>query len=311
MPLGNQRNYCPAAVTEVYQSMPQTLYAELTVGRNDYGHDVKLYGATSGRYWLWDESADTATMVGNANITPFRTTDDYAYGVKIDSDVFFTGGAAKKSYLFHVEGDRTASYTASGDSNDALIRCTGNNYAANDENFIFRAINASINNRSGGTLGRMDNNVSVQNKSGGTCPTLLGLTVTAENYGTCATEFGGVDIVLKNEAAVATTEYGLRIRNLNNSIADAVGSAILVTDTGANTGFDYGLNLYGSSIVVADIRVSTGNCMLWSSAAPTTGTWAVGDVVWNTGAAAGGSPGWVCTTAGTPGTWKTMANLAS
>jgi hypothetical protein len=50
---------------------------------------------------------------------------------------------------------------------------------------------------------------------------------------------------------------------------------------------------------------------LWSeAAAPTTGTWAQGDVVWNTGASAGGSPGWVCTTAGTPGTWKAMANLA-
>lgn len=40
------------------------------------------------------------------------------------------------------------------------------------------------------------------------------------------------------------------------------------------------------------------------SAAPTTGTWAVGDVAWNTAPTASGKIGWVCTTAGTPGVWK-------
>lgn len=39
------------------------------------------------------------------------------------------------------------------------------------------------------------------------------------------------------------------------------------------------------------------------SAAPTTGTWAVGDLVLNTAAAPGGYVGWVCTTAGTQGTY--------
>lgn len=52
------------------------------------------------------------------------------------------------------------------------------------------------------------------------------------------------------------------------------------------------------------------NLMSWASAAPTIGNWRRGDVVWNTGASAGGSPGWVCVTAGNPGTWKAMANLA-
>jgi Pectate lyase superfamily protein len=46
------------------------------------------------------------------------------------------------------------------------------------------------------------------------------------------------------------------------------------------------------------------------AAIPTTGTWRQGDIVWNTAPAAGGAPGWVCTTGGTPGTWKAMANLA-
>lgn len=44
--------------------------------------------------------------------------------------------------------------------------------------------------------------------------------------------------------------------------------------------------------------------LLHHSAAPTTGTWAVGDIVLNNNPSAGGYIGWVCTTAGTPGTWK-------
>lgn len=52
------------------------------------------------------------------------------------------------------------------------------------------------------------------------------------------------------------------------------------------------------------------NVITFNSAAPTAGQWARGDVVWNTAPSAGGTPGWVCTTGGTPGTWRAMANLA-
>jgi len=46
-------------------------------------------------------------------------------------------------------------------------------------------------------------------------------------------------------------------------------------------------------------------------APPGEGTWERGDVIWNTEPIAGGPPGWVCVAAGTPGTWKAMANLAA
>jgi hypothetical protein len=45
--------------------------------------------------------------------------------------------------------------------------------------------------------------------------------------------------------------------------------------------------------------------------APTTGTWQQGDIVWNVFATAGGFAGWICTTAGTPGTWKTFGVIAA
>lgn len=42
----------------------------------------------------------------------------------------------------------------------------------------------------------------------------------------------------------------------------------------------------------------------YAASAPSTGTWAVGDQVYNTVPAPGGFVGWICVTAGTPGTWK-------
>ncbi len=44
----------------------------------------------------------------------------------------------------------------------------------------------------------------------------------------------------------------------------------------------------------------------YAAAAPTTGTWEVGDITFNTNAASGSNLGWVCTTPGTPGTWLTF-----
>lgn len=49
----------------------------------------------------------------------------------------------------------------------------------------------------------------------------------------------------------------------------------------------------------------------WSFAAPTTGTWGRGDKVYNTAPTPGGNVGWVCTTAGTPGTWKSFGTIAA
>jgi hypothetical protein len=195
-------------------------------------------------------------QVRNVTMSPVRNTGEaYGYGVVIDGSSWFRGGAAQKSYLLYVSGDRVAAYDASGDSNDAYIRISGNNYAQNDANFILRGLNCGINQRSGGTLGTLEAaSFGAQNKSGGTAPTIRGMTITPENYGTCATEFGGIDICMKNEGAAATTEYGIRIRNANNSIASAVDAAIQVTDTGANIGWTYILDMYGATIQTAPLR---------------------------------------------------------
>jgi hypothetical protein len=46
-----------------------------------------------------------------------------------------------------------------------------------------------------------------------------------------------------------------------------------------------------------------------AAVAPSTGTWKVGDIAWDTTPSAGGKIGWVCTVAGSPGTWKAFGAI--
>jgi hypothetical protein len=63
----------------------------------------------------------------------------------------------------------------------------------------------------------------------------------------------------------------------------------------------------------ADIKALYGaignQIQFYGTAAPTVGTWKRGDIVFNITPSAAGTPGFVCVTAGTPGTWASMANL--
>lgn len=60
--------------------------------------------------------------------------------------------------------------------------------------------------------------------------------------------------------------------------------------------------------------VAGGNpdaCIITGSAAPTTGTWLVGDEVFNGAPTLGGTLYWRCITAGTPGTWEAVGGSSS
>lgn len=197
------------------------------------------------------QAVKVLTLGSSNDLALDRSSGSYGYGINIDADdVFNIAGSSKKSYALQISGDRDSAYPVTGDSNDAIVKITGNNYAANDANFILRGINASINQRSGGLCGRLEHSFGTQNKSGGTVTTLLGMTVVAENYGTLAgtDTFGGIDVLLKNEAAVAATEFGLRLRNENNSVAGPVAAALLISDTGANTGWTTLIDASGATI---------------------------------------------------------------
>jgi len=54
-----------------------TATGTFTVGVDDTGHDVKFFGATASKYWLWDESADEVQVVGKVRVlkgSAFQTT---------------------------------------------------------------------------------------------------------------------------------------------------------------------------------------------------------------------------------------------
>jgi len=89
---------------------------------------------------------------------------------------------------------------------------------------------------------------------------------------------------------------------------------------------DQGGSVYGFPWITTDVptppsdnttmegyEMANGKRIFWASAAPTSSEFdgVQGDIVWNTGPSAGETPGWVCVTAGSPGTWKAMANLAN
>ena len=77
-------------------------------------------------------------------------------------------------------------------------------------------------------------------------------------------------------------------------------------------GFGYRGHINPASFGSVDLGVvGSQNTITYGGAAPGTGTWKKGDIVFSTVTAAGGAPGWVCTTAGAPGTWKAMANVAA
>lgn len=64
--------------------------------------------------------------------------------------------------------------------------------------------------------------------------------------------------------------------------------------------------------IINQFVTPTGAVWRFGTAALTTGTHKQGAIVWNTAPAANGNNmGWVCTVAGTPGTWKAFGAVAA
>lgn len=94
------------------------------------------------------------------------------------------------------------------------------------------------------------------------------------------------------------------------------GATYVEFNVGTNSG------VVASDLLIAAVRITCGidttpyplpaypaQVVSFATAAPTTGTWAVGDRVVNSAPAAGQPKGWACTVAGTPGTWVSEGNL--
>lgn len=213
-----------------------------------------------------DDNYPFLQLGGELHIAPVRSTLDYAYLVEIVGPSM-TGGAVQKTYALGINVSRPTTAVATGDSNDALLRGSYNNYAQNDANFIVRGVNTLVTGRSPGTLGMLDNLISASNRSGATAPIVNGLTVNVENYGVNADQHSGIDVSLKNEAAKATKEWGVRLRNLNNSIGGPSDAVLLVEEPGlANTGWNFIIDANGvKSPTHAFARLQNGSVVYYGT----------------------------------------------
>jgi hypothetical protein len=67
----------------------------------------------------------------------------------------------------------------------------------------------------------------------------------------------------------------------------------------------------GNLLVQGNIKLgSAPNTIQYAAAAPISGNWTQGDITYNTAPIAGGFVGWVCTSTGAPGTWKTFGAIS-
>jgi len=104
--------------------------------------------------------------------------------------------------------------------------------------------------------------------------------------------------------------WGYRFANLGNP------SFISLYDRAATVANGYARDLSGfnGALGISGYYFGESNQMKWrglGTAAPTTGNWLRGDIVYNSSPSAGGYLGWVCTSGGAPGTWKEFGAISA
>lgn len=99
-------------------------------------------------------------------------------------------------------------------------------------------------------------------------------------------------------ASTGVLFYGPQFEEVNNNVCQ-FGPGGYIRTSSASTG-----------AFVTDTPAKIGRGNRYGDKVTAIGTWRKGEDVKNLLAASGGTPGWVCTTSGTPGTWKARANLA-
>lgn len=62
--------------------------------------------------------------------------------------------------------------------------------------------------------------------------------------------------------------------------------------------------------LAADVATLKADARVFGTAPPTTGRHELAALIWNSSPTSGGFIGWVCTAAGSPGTWKTWGPIS-
>jgi len=126
----------------------------VTVGVDDTGKDVKLFGATASSHLLWDESADTLNLVASTLGVGAVGTKDLGAGIHIKtSDSSATANAAADELVIEANANSGISILSStstagriyfGDSGDDDIGQIRYNHDDNSMNFKVNALADSL-----------------------------------------------------------------------------------------------------------------------------------------------------------------------
>lgn len=142
-------------------------------------------------------------------------------------------------------------------------------------------------------------------------------------------EFNAGNFVVSGNTLIGcsnASDYYIKpiVGGLSRSVNGYIGENTLVSATGAILAFincagdlmdnvQIGTNSFVGPVVPTG-KTNTLNIAgrvpgIFADILPAAGTWQVGDIIWKATPAASGFIGWVCTTAGTPGTWKTFGTI--
>lgn len=259
---------------------------------------IKLDGTT----------APVAEEVRNVSITDNEfcgyTTGIYAVG---------KGGGTYNVYDCTVFGNHTLPY---GSSNPGrlieAIDCSGFNIANNKANSISYSVATTI---SGMAFTRtLDFKVSgnhLENYENSAMRlTDCVRTTVSDNSFYDAGKLGAGYEVVRVSGASSSRNYFVNNRFYQSSDTYAENGIIEVSGANATRALEnvfLGLNRPFTTIGATSVMKNEE----YGAEVPTGGYWNRGDVLWNTSPSAAGAPGWVCVTAGAPGTWKAMASLAA
>lgn len=100
---------------------------------------------------------------------------------------------------------------------------------------------------------------------------------------------------------------------INNRITSPNGKTLTRNILASGHTFNPQTNVFANNNLIAGLQNNFDwrkGDVQYFAAAPASGAWEIGQYVLNSVPASAQPQGWVCTVAGTPGTWKAMANLA-
>lgn len=175
--------------------------------------------------------------------SPFQTTPWLDFDIKSNN---LTVGARQGAVRIKFTRDANHALTAWDGNPDTALKITALNSADNSTNGDIRSLDVQARtNADCAQVYAEEHNARCS--SGATVANLKVAHFRAEIYGTVSTSIYGLDVEISNEGAAATTSAGIWIRNTDASTANAIGSAIRVSNSGGtNTGFDYLIDASGS-----------------------------------------------------------------